>query len=124
MDPAEKLKMARQITDRLPAPEEIRDDWGRFIVDSVIPNGVWSRPGLPTRDRSLITIAALTALYRPHELRLHVERGLHNGLSRSEISEIIMHMAIYGGFPIAVEGMRIAREVFDEIDGRKAGGQR
>lgn len=110
----EKVKLGRQITDRLPAPEEIRDDWGVFVVDSVIPNGVWSRPGLSKRDRSLITIAALTALHLPHELRLHIETGLRNGLSRSEISELIMHMAIYGGFPVAVEGMRIASEVFAE----------
>jgi 4-carboxymuconolactone decarboxylase len=77
---------------------------------------VWSRPGLGARDRSLATIAALTALYRPHELRIHIGRGLDNGLTRSEIGELIMHMAIYGGFPIAVEGMRIAKEVFDARD--------
>ncbi|MCZ6659099.1 MAG: carboxymuconolactone decarboxylase family protein [Gammaproteobacteria bacterium] len=116
MNEDEKLKMARAFTDQLPAPEEIRDDWGKFIIDTVLPEGVWSRPGLPKRDRSLITIAALCALYRPNELRLHVGRGLHNGLSRQEISEVIMHMAIYGGFPVAVEGMAIAREVFDETE--------
>jgi len=105
----ERLRFARAITEALPAPEEIRDDWGLFIVDTVLPNGVWARPGLPVRDRSLITIAALTALHRPNELRIHLGRGLDNGLSRSEISELIMHMAIYGGFPVAVEAMRIAR---------------
>lgn len=113
MTEEEKYRMARAITDQLPAPEEIRDAWGRFIVDTVLPAGVWSRPGLPLRDRSLITIAALCALYRPNELRIHIGRGLDNGLSRTEIAELIMHMAIYGGFPVAVEGMRIAREVFD-----------
>ena len=112
----ERLRFARAITEALPAPQEIRDDWGLFIVDTVLPNGVWARPGLPVRDRSLITIAALTALHRPNELRIHLGRGLDNGLSRSEISELIMHMAIYGGFPVAVEAMRIAREVFDERD--------
>jgi len=112
----DKLKFARLITDVLPTPDEIRDDWGSFIHDVVLPDGVWGRPGLLTRERSLITIAALCALYRPNELRLHVERGLANGLSRSEISEVIMHMAIYGGFPVAVEGMRIAKEVFDSKD--------
>ncbi len=112
----DRRRIARAITDALPAPEEIRDDWGRLIVDTVLPHGVWARPGLSLRDRSLITIAALTALHRPNELRIHLGRGLDNGLSRSEISELIMHMAIYGGFPVAVEGMRIAREVFDERD--------
>lgn len=113
----ERVRFARAITDALPAPDEIREDWGLLIVDTVLPNGVWSRPGLPVRDRSLITIAALTALHRPNELRIHLGRGLDNGLTRTEISEVIMHMAIYGGFPVAVEAMRIAREVFEERDG-------
>ena len=109
----ERIRFARAITDALPAPEEIRDDWGLFIVDTVLPGGVWSRTGLPPRDRSLITIAALTALHRPNELRIHLGRGLDNGLSRTEIGELIMHMAIYGGFPVAVEGMAVAKSVFE-----------
>ncbi len=117
MQEEEKLRLARAFTDQLPAPEEIRDDWGKFIIDTVLPEGVWSRPGLSERDRSLITVAALCALHRPNELRLHIGRALDNGLSKSEVSEIIMHMAIYGGFPVAVEGMAIAREVFDARGG-------
>ena len=114
MDDEKKLELARRITDALPAPEEIRDDWGKMIVDTVLPLGVWSREGLSARDRSLVTIAALTALHRPNELKLHIERGLDNGLTRSEISEVVMHIAIYGGFPVAVEGMHVAKKVFDE----------
>ena len=109
----EKQKIARIITDALATPDEIRDDWGRFIVDTVLPDGVWSRPGLSQRDRSLITIAALCALHRPNELELHIGRGLENGLSREEICELIMHMAVYGGFPVAVEGMALAKRIFD-----------
>lgn len=109
----EKLKIARAITDQLATPDEIKDDWGKLIVETVLPEGVWSRPGLSQRDRSLITIAALCALHRPNELKLHIGRGLANGLSTAEISEIIMHMAIYGGFPVAVEGMAVAKEVFE-----------
>jgi 4-carboxymuconolactone decarboxylase len=116
MDKEEKLNLARRITDALATPEEIRDDWGTMIIDTVLPEGVWSRDGLNARDRSLITIAALTALHRPNELRLHIPRGRHNGLSREEICELIMHMAIYGGFPVAVEGMAVAKEVFDAED--------
>lgn len=114
MDEETKLKLARQLTDFLPAPEEIRDDWGKFIVDTVLPAGVWSREGLSVRDRSLITVAALTVLYRPNELKIHLERALRNGLSREELCEVIMHLAIYGGFPTSVEGMRIATEVFGQ----------
>ena len=109
----DKLRIARAITEALATPEEIRDDWGSLIVDTVLPDGVWSRERLNQRDRSLITIAALTALYRPNELELHIGRGLDNGLSREEICELIMHMAIYGGFPVAVEGMAVAKKVFE-----------
>ncbi len=97
------------------APESIRDDWGDFIMSAVL-NGVWAREAqLAPKYRSMITIAALTALNREHELALHVRRGLANGLTKHEIAEIIMHMAIYGGFPVAVEGMRTAKEVFDQV---------
>lgn len=119
MNEDERLRAARAITQALPAPDEIRDDWGLFIVDTVLPNGVWERPGLSKRDRSLATISALTALHRPNELRIHLGRALDNGLSREEICEVLMQMAIYGGFPVAVEAMRIAKEVFD---GRDAAG--
>ena len=115
MDEQEKLELARRITDVLPAPEEIRDEWGKMIIDVVLPEGVWSREGLSQRDRSLVTIAALTALYRPTELKVHIDRGLSKGVTKQEICEIIMHMAIYGGFPVAVEGMRVAKEVFEEL---------
>jgi 4-carboxymuconolactone decarboxylase len=118
MTEQDKRTLARRLTDALPAPEEIRDDWGMFIIDTVLPNGVWSRTGLSARDRSLITVAALTALHRPNELRLHLGRALENGVTRAELGELIMHMAIYGGFPVAVEGMRIAREVFDALDAK------
>ncbi len=109
----EKLRIARAITDALATPDEIKDDWGRLIVDTVLPDGVWSRPGLSQRDRSLITVAALCALHRPNEFEIHIGRGLDNGLSREEVCEVIMHMAIYGGFPVAVEGMAIAKQVFE-----------
>ena len=111
MDEQAKRRLARRIIEQLPAPEEIREDWGRMIVD-VVADGVWARDGLSPRERSLITVAALTVLYRPPELRLHIERALDNGLSPAELSEAIMHLAVYGGFPASVEAMGIAREVF------------
>ena len=108
----ERNKLIAQIAGTLTFPEEIEKDFAGFVVDAVM-SGVWSRPGLSARDRSLITIAALTALDRPHELEIHLGFGLDNGLDKQEICEVIMHMAIYGGFPVAVEGMRITKEVFD-----------
>jgi 4-carboxymuconolactone decarboxylase len=112
MNAEERAQVAKQISNTLPMPAEIEEDFSGFVAEAVM-GGVWSRPGMSPRDRSLMTIAALTALDRPNELRLHLGLGLDNGLERAEICEIIMHMAIYGGFPVAVEGMRIAKEVFE-----------
>ena len=97
-------------------PEGIRSDFGDFIQSAVM-GGVWSREEqLAPKYRSMITIAALTALNRQPELALHIRGGLMRGLTKQEISEIVMHMAIYGGFPVAVEGMRVAKEVFDSTE--------
>ena len=77
---------------------------------------VWQRPGLPRRDRSLMTVVMLVALNRPHELRLHLRGALNNGLSREEIREALLHAAVYCGMPAAVDAFRAAREVFAELD--------
>jgi 4-carboxymuconolactone decarboxylase len=75
---------------------------------------VWGRPGLDRRTRSIINLAMLTALNRPHELKLHVRAALRNGLSKDEIREVFLQTAIYCGVPAAVESFRIAREAFAE----------
>jgi 4-carboxymuconolactone decarboxylase len=114
MDSRERREAIERINDLLPSPDEISQDWGGFILDVVDPAaGIWSRKGLSARDRSLATIAVLTATYRPVELKLHIGFGLRNGLTRAEICEVIMHTAVYAGFPSSVEGMRLAKEVFD-----------
>jgi 4-carboxymuconolactone decarboxylase len=80
---------------------------------------VWTRPGLALRDRSLINIAMISALNRPHELKLHVKAALNNGLSREEIREVILQVAVYCGVPAGIDSTRIAREAFAEIDAVK-----
>jgi len=75
---------------------------------------IWERPGLSKRDRSLITVASLTALYRTEQLRSHVRRALDNGVTKEELSEIITHMAFYSGWPTAVNAAQVAKEVFAE----------
>jgi 4-carboxymuconolactone decarboxylase len=80
---------------------------------------VWTRPGLALRDRSLINIAMISALNRPHELKLHVKAALNNGLSREEIREVILQVAVYCGVPAGIDSTRIAREAFAEVDGAK-----
>ena len=75
---------------------------------------IWERPGLSKRDRSLITIAVNTALYRTDQLRGHVARGIDNGLTKDEIVEAITHVMFYGGWPTGVNGASVASEVFQD----------
>ena len=75
---------------------------------------LWTRPGLDRRTRSIINLAMLTALNRPHELKVHVRGALTNGLTKNEIAEILMQTAIYCGVPAAVDAFRTAREAFKE----------
>jgi len=84
------------------------------ISDKVVFGDVWERKQLSKRDRSLITIAALTALYRPDQLRGHLWRALDNGVTTEEIIEVITHLAFYAGWPNAGTAALTAKEVFKE----------
>ena len=86
-------------------------------TDQVLFGEVWKRPGLSARDRSLITVASLVALYRTNELPGHLKRALQNGLTRDEIVEAITHLAFYSGWPTAATALTIARGVFEEAAG-------
>lgn len=80
---------------------------------------IWGRPTLDRRTRSIINLGMIAALNRPHELKLHVRAALRNGLTRTEIREIFLQVAVYCGVPAAVDSFRIAREAFAEEDGKK-----
>jgi 4-carboxymuconolactone decarboxylase len=83
-------------------------------TDQVLFGDVWERPGLSKRDRSLITVATLVALYRTNELPFHLKRALDNGVSRDELIELITHLAFYAGWPTASSAVTIVRRVFSE----------
>jgi len=76
---------------------------------------VWNRPGLDRRSRSLLNLAMLCALNRPHELKLHVRGAINNGLTKDEIAEVFLQAAIYCGVPAAMDSFRVARETFKEM---------
>jgi 4-carboxymuconolactone decarboxylase len=82
------------------------------ISNTVLFDDVWRRPGLSSRDRSLITVASLIALYRSNELKFHLSKALENGVTQDEIIEMITHLAFYSGWPTASTALGIAREVF------------
>jgi 4-carboxymuconolactone decarboxylase len=93
------------------------DDFNRPLQELVTEycwGTVWSRPGLSRKMRSLINLAMLTALNRPHEVKLHLKGALNNGCSKEEIMEVLLQTAIYCGVPAAVDSFRLAREVFAE----------
>ncbi|MGE4278774.1 MAG: carboxymuconolactone decarboxylase family protein [Magnetospirillum sp.] len=75
---------------------------------------IWGRPGLDRRTRSIINLSMISALNRPHELKLHIAGALTNGLSKEEISEILLQIAVYCGIPAGIDAFRIARQVFEE----------
>ena len=82
------------------------------LTQDVLFGDVWERPGLSKRDRSLITLAVNTALYRTEQLRSHVNRALDNGVTKDEIVEVITHVTMYSGWPTGVNGAAVASEVF------------
>ena len=75
---------------------------------------IWTRPGLARRDRSMINLAMLAALNRPHELRLHVLGALNNGVTKDEVQEILLQVAIYCGVPAALDSFKVAKEVIEQ----------
>jgi 4-carboxymuconolactone decarboxylase len=91
---------------------DIAPDFARYLLE--FPFGdIYSRPGLGLREREIATIAALTALGNAApQLKVHIQAGLNVGLTRAEIVEILMQMAVYAGFPAALNGLFAAKEVF------------
>jgi 4-carboxymuconolactone decarboxylase len=104
----------------------MRAPWGDVaprlteITDDILFADIWRRPGLSPRDRSLVTVAALTALYRTNELPFHMKKALENGATRDEIVELITHLAFYSGWPTAGTAVTIARQVFADADANLA----
>lgn len=81
---------------------------------------IWTRPGLERRDRSMINLAMLAALNRPNELRLHVLGALNNGVTKDEIQEVLLQVAIYCGVPAALDSFKVAREVIEQHEAEQA----
>ena len=99
------------------------DDFTRDLQELVTEycwGRVWTREELPRATRSILNLAMMTALNRPHELAIHVRGALNNGVDRVEIREVLLQAAIYCGVPAALDAFRVARQVFDEVDAENA----
>ena len=95
------------------------DDFSRPMQELVTEycwGKLWGRPGLDRKTRSLLNLAMLTALNRPHEVKLHVRGALNNGCSKNDIMEVLLQTTIYCGVPAAMDSLRMAKEIFQEIE--------
>jgi 4-carboxymuconolactone decarboxylase len=113
------LKVRREVlgAEYVDASIAQADDFNRPLQELVTEycwGAVWTRPGLSRKTRSLINLAMLTALNRPHEVELHLRGALNNGCTKEEIMEVLLQTAIYCGVPAAVDSCRLARKFFSE----------
>jgi 4-carboxymuconolactone decarboxylase len=93
------------------------DDFNRPMQNLVTEycwGAIWNRPGLDRRTRSMLNLAMLSALNRHHEFKAHVKGAIKNGVTKQEITEVLLQVAIYCGVPAGVEHFRLAREAFKE----------
>ncbi|MFB7928715.1 carboxymuconolactone decarboxylase family protein [Streptomyces sp. NPDC056039] len=100
------------------APRELADIAPKLVevTDEVLFGDVWERPGLSPRDRSLVTVSVLAALYRGEQLGYHLGVALDNGLSTEELSEAITHLAFYAGWPNAMTAITMLKQITDARD--------
>jgi len=99
------------------------DDFNRPLQELVTEycwGAIWGREELPRKTRSMLNLAMISALNRPHELKAHIKGALANGVTKVEIREVLLQVAIYCGVPAAVDSFRIAREVFAEQEASQA----
>jgi 4-carboxymuconolactone decarboxylase len=98
------------------------DDFNRPLQELVTEycwGACWTREGLPRKTRSMLNLAMLTALNRPHELKMHVKGALRNGVTKEEIREVLLQTAVYCGVPAAVDAFRTAKEAIQEFEAGK-----
>lgn len=95
-------------------PRTWRDEFTKLseMTTDMLFGDIWEQPGLSKRDRSVVTVAVNTALYRTDQLKQHINRALDNGVTKQEIIEIITHVTFYAGWPTGVNGAAAAMEVF------------
>jgi 4-carboxymuconolactone decarboxylase len=113
MEMRRKVMGEQHIAKREASPDRFTRQQNE-LVTGIAWGAIWSRPGLPLKVRSLVTLAMLTALDRPDELRGHVLGALNNGATAEEIYEVLVHAAGYCGFPASNGAVRVAVEVFKE----------
>lgn len=98
------------------------DDFTRTMAEwstAYCWGALWTRPDFDRRSRSIVNLAMIATLNRPHELKLHVKAALNNGLTREEVKEIFLQVAVYAGVPAGIDAFRIAKTAFEELDNER-----
>ena len=114
------LKVRREVLGSEYVANAIKnaDDFSRTLQEFVTEycwGELWNRPGLDRKSRSMLNLAMLAALNRPHEIKLHIRGAINNGMTKDEIKEVFLQVGVYCGVPAAVDAFRSAREVFAEM---------
>lgn len=114
------LKVRREVLGSEYVDNAIKnaDDFSRTLQEFVTEycwGELWNRPGLDRKSRSMLNLAMLAALNRPHEIKLHIRGAINNGMTKDEIKEVFLQVGVYCGVPAAVDAFRSAREVFADM---------
>jgi 4-carboxymuconolactone decarboxylase len=115
------IKDVHAMADQPTAAQQMIGDFAPKLVeltDTVLFGDVWERPGLSPRDRSLITVSALVALYRTDQITFHLRRALDNGLTADELVEAITHLAFYAGWPNAMTAITTLKTIIEQAEQR------
>ena len=118
------LKVRREVLGSEYVDNAIKnaDDFSRPLQEFVTEycwGELWNRPGLDRKSRSMLNLAMLAALNRPHEIKLHIRGAINNGMTKDEIKEVLLQVAAYAGVPAGIDGFRLAREAFAEMEAAK-----
>jgi 4-carboxymuconolactone decarboxylase len=104
----------KYVSDALSRVDEFTEPLQQYLTEHAW-GAVWARPGLPLKTRSMLNLAMLTAINRPHELKIHIRGAINNGVTKEEMCEIFLQTGVYCGAPAALESFKMAQEVFKEL---------
>lgn len=107
--------LGQDVLDRLSVRNERFPAWQKWTT-KILFGDLWQRPQLSLSQRSMVTVSSLVALGKPHELRIHLKAALTNGVSEEQLSEVILQVGFYAGWPSAGEALNVFTEILDEMN--------
>jgi 4-carboxymuconolactone decarboxylase len=110
-----KVLGEKYVNDALSKVDDFTEPLQQYLTEHAW-GAVWARDGLPLKTRSMLNLAMLSAINRPHELKIHIRGALNNGVTKEEMREIFLQVGVYCGAPAALESFKLAQEVFKELD--------